>query len=91
MGQTLLWVGEGEDVGAFVKRQRIPYNGEMPKRVWTLFGWNDPKQPPALPFEPEHLRNAFIEDRGHDWEIRNGVFAYMSRVVENNVWLLLEF
>lgn len=69
---------KGKDVGAFALKCEAPYTGERPSRVWTLI-------------VPRHNVNAFVEDEMHDWNIRNEVFRYASRVSEGSVWLLLEF
>ncbi len=58
-------------------------------RVWTLYE-NDKNKPPKLPFYPRHNHNAFIEDHVHDWNILNGKFRYGSRVMDRNVWVLVE-
>lgn len=64
---------------------------ERPYRVWTLYDHMDPNNPPALPFQPHHNQNAFMEDVGHDWHWQNGRLRYFSRVMDRPVWLLLEY
>ena len=61
-----------------------------PKRVWTLFH-DIGGVAPSLPIVPRHHGNAFLEDRIHDWNWKNGLFRYGSRVASGKVWLLLEF
>lgn len=58
--------------------------------VWTLYNETDKSKPPRLPFSPAHNHNAFIEDRLHDWNIVNGKFRYGSRVMDQDVWILVE-
>lgn len=89
--QELLWIPKGKDVGAFALKCEVPYTGERPSRVWTLIGPTQESERPSLPIVPRHNVNAFVEDEIHDWNIRNGVFRYASRVSEGSVWLLLEF
>ena len=64
---------------------------ERPSRVWTLYEYEDENTPPELPYAPQHMRNAFLEDFMHDWTWRNGQFRYFSRVTRGRVWLLLEY
>jgi len=64
----------------------------VPRRVWTLFRERDENAPPALPITPEHLVNAFLEDRIHDWRMTgSGYLKYYSRVTDDPVWVLLEY
>ena len=66
---------------------------KKPDRVWTLFrppeGW--PEEGPRLPIVPVHHHNAFLEDYVHDWNWRDGIMRYYSRVTIGRVWLLLEY
>jgi hypothetical protein len=64
-----------------------------PARVWTLIlrDGHDPERPPALPIVPQHLMNAFLEERMHDWTWANSELRYFSRVAEHSVWILVEF
>jgi len=66
---------------------------QKPTRMWTLYPYTDERHPPELPYQPQHLKNAFLEDRVHDWDWKNGKLRYYSRVVgaQEGVWLLLEF
>lgn len=91
--QLLLWakprVASPEYIGG--KPIIIPYNDEQPKYLWTLYSQTDRHNKPKLPYTPEHHRNAFLESRIHDYEIKNGNLHYYSRVSDGGVWLLLEF
>lgn len=58
-----------------------------PARLWALPGG----ERPMLPFFPVHGRNAFLEDIGHDYSIRNGVLRFASHREAGDLWLLLEF
>ncbi len=69
---------------------KAPVPVEEIKRVWTLYHYTDAAKPPVLPFLPVHHHNAFLEDYVHDWNIRNGMFRYGSRVTTKPVWVLLE-
>lgn len=90
--QKLIWVPEARDVGLVVKKvDPIPYDGEMPKFIWTLFKETKKNVPPTLPIKPLHHVNAFLEDRIHDWDIVNSTLRYYSRISEGNHWILLEF
>lgn len=89
--QQLLYVAEWEqpeEYGGMVPRAKPIKLAEKPDRVWTLA-----RQfvPPPLPIEPMHGLNAFSEDCGHDWNWRDGVLRYFSRVADRPVWLLLEY
>lgn len=42
-----------------------------PFRVWTLLNENHFKQ-----FGPIHLKNAFLEDRFHDWDWKSNVLHF---------------
>lgn len=59
---------------------------ECPDRVWTLQNQN-----PSLPIDPLHGKNAFLEDKVHDWDWGNGKIRYYSRLAESNVWILVEY
>jgi hypothetical protein len=89
--QKLIWMPKGRDVGAMALKCEVPYDGEMPKRLWTLYFHDEESNPPILPFKPAHLTNAFLEDKMHDWDIREGKLHYYSRACEGGVWLLFEF
>lgn len=66
--------------------------GAAPDRVWTLYFESDRDNPPALPFTPVHNSNAFLEDWMHDWNIGpGGKLHYASRVIDRDVWILLEY
>jgi len=97
MRQELMWMPPGEDQGGMVNKvPLVPYPFETwPLRIWTLYTETDPDTPPILPYNPMHLRNAFMEDRMHDWIIRERgseqFFDYSSRVVDGAVWVLLEW
>lgn len=69
----------------------VKYRGAKPKHLWTLFREQDESKKPELPFKPVHHHNAFIEDRIHDYEFRNGELQYFSHVADKPVWILLEF
>lgn len=90
--QELLWIP-----AAVPRKGREPsadpvlYKGPIPTRVWTLYPHREETRPPALPYDPMHFRNAFLEDYGHDWMVRKGFFQYGSRAMDGGVWLLLEF
>ena len=62
-----------------------------PFRVWTLLRENDKMNPPKLPISPVHLQNAFLEENIHDYRYRNGTLRYSSRVVDDCVWILVEY
>lgn len=83
--QAVLWVPESRMVTLPSKRQIY--------RVWTLLeeDASNPEKPPVLPINPEHNRNAFLEDPMHDWAIRGGRLRYFSRVAYSSTWILVEF
>ena len=60
---------------------------KQPSRVWTLF----PDTTHEVPMHVKHRENAFLESRLHDWDYRDGVLYYYSRVADGEVYLLLEF
>ena len=92
MKQELLWIPKGKDVGGSSLRcDPVPFKGKVPKYVWTLLIIADENNKPELPIKPIHHRNAFLEDRVHDWDIRKGQFFYYSRVTEGEVWVLLHY
>lgn len=64
---------------------------ERPARLWTLIDCHDKQHPPALPFVPVHLQNAFMEDHIHDWRLSGSTLSYYSRVMDRGVWVLLEY
>lgn len=68
----------------------VPMERE-PDRVWTLFLVREEGDLPELPMKPQHRVNAFLEDKIHDWNWRNGKFRYVSRVSDGEQWLLLEY
>lgn len=83
--KTFLWVPAGH------ARIKVPYSGPVPKRLWTLFMYFDENQLPSDSIYPRHNVNAFLEDRIHDWDVRNGALHYYSRISQGGNWLLLEF
>lgn len=92
MKQRLIWLPEAEDTGKIAKQvPLVDYDGDMPKRLWSLYLETDKTKPPLLPFVPRHHVNAFLEDHIHDWDIENGKLRYYSRATEGNIWALLEF
>ena len=95
MKQSLLWIPIGKpfdpDNNTLLKVDPIPYKGEKPKRLWTLYEELYSNVRPILPYQPIHHFNAFIEDYVHDWDIRNGFLYYYSRVSGGGTWALLEF
>jgi len=91
--QRLLFITfEPADTFAGVRAVPIPvdFRESDVAHVWTLYNETDKSKPPALPFSPVHNHNAFIEDRLHDWNIINGKFRYGSRVMDQDVWVLVE-
>jgi hypothetical protein len=64
---------------------------KMPHRVWTVMVNYNPDNKPELPMVPQHLHNAFLEDKTHDWAWKNGVLRYFSRVADHSVWILCEY
>ena len=90
--QRLLFVTfEPADTFAGVRAVPIPvdFRESDVARGWTLYE-NDKNKPPKLPFYPKHHHNAFIEDPVHDWNIVHGKFRYGSRVMDPDVWVLVE-
>lgn len=91
--QVFVWMDEAQDVGAFANKYSpidLPEEGE-PNRVWTLYQNLDKDNEPEFPFEPKHLKNAFLEDKVHDWNVRGGKFHFATRVTDTGVWLLFEY
>jgi len=76
MRQELVWIDGSKSAQL----------SECPQRVWTLQNQN-----PSLPIQPVHGRNAFLEDKVHDWDWKNSRIKYYSRLAECNVWILVEF
>ena len=92
MRQELIWIPLGEDVGGRVtKVPPIPYDGPEPRLLWTLYRDCNPNEKPKLPIDPIHLSGAFLEDRIHDWRVRDGKLYYYSRASGGGTWALLEF
>lgn len=92
MKQKLLWIPKGKDISAYaLKCDPVPFKDKTPDIVWTLFLETNENKPPQLPIIPKHNHNAFLEDKMHDWNVRNGEFHYYSRISEGEVYLLLEW
>jgi hypothetical protein len=92
MKQKLLWMPEGIDTGATHKRCLAKYKGEVPDRLWVLPEYRTKENKPVLPYNPVHHRNAFLEDKMHDWNIQGEFLKYHGVLAtEGSVWLLLEF
>lgn len=97
MRQEVIFVSEWKKNSAIPKASPIKFPSDSlgatncPTRIWTAFRNVDPGVPPQLPFAPHHGVNAFLEDKVHDWQWRNGVLHYYSRVADRPVWLLIEF
>lgn len=90
MRQKLIYIPEHE--GPDPTCIRSVECDECPKRAWTLFDqMGKPDEPPSLPIEPRHNRNAFLEDHFHDWNVVDGRFRYYSRVTNGGCWVLLEY
>jgi hypothetical protein len=91
--QELLWLGgwtRRSGIGHKLA-DPVPFEGQQPTRVWTLYRHTDPDHKPPLPYSPTHNVNAFMEDVIHNWSVSQGMFRYRSRVCEDPVWLLLEW
>ena len=90
--QSLIWIPLGKPINEdHYKVDPIPYKGEKPKKLWTLYEELYSNRRPQLPYKPVHLVNAFLEDYVHDWDINNGFLHYYSRVTNGGNWALLEF
>lgn len=66
---------------------------QVPKettRIQTCFRHTDPEVKPDIDV-PQHLVNVFYEDWMHDWNWRDGVLAYGSRVSDGGVWIRCEY
>lgn len=88
--RKLLWMPEG--VGSCEKTcPPMPYDGDVPKKLWSLRDFCDPDNPPPLTIELKHSISTFMEDKGHDWVIRKGQLFYRSQVTDGGLWLMLEF
>jgi hypothetical protein len=82
--QEVLWIPES---------RRVPFTGIVEGgnlRIWTLYPYTNPDEPPALPYRPAHHHNAFLEDYVHDWNVEKGFLRYYSRAIDSRVWILLE-
>lgn len=95
MSQRLYFVDFFDKDPAYFVRKAKPFQVDFSesdvKRVWTLYQYTDLENPPSLPYQPIHHRNAFAEDRIHDWTIDSkGLFRYASRVTDDPVWILIE-
>lgn len=96
MRQVLIYLKEWYKPGCVPKARPVPCEHE-PYRVWTLYAYDNEKEPPKLPFTPVHHHGAFFEDVIHDWNwypARKGKLAYLdyaSRVMDRPVWILLEY
>lgn len=91
--QILVWIDDAKDEGTIAPKFSpidLPEEG-VPSRVWTLFKHVDKDNKPELPFVPTHHENAFLEDRVHDWDVRNDQFHYYTRVTAKGCWLLFEY
>lgn len=77
MRQELVWMPEST-----VKPRMncsVPFLGnKRPNRLWTLYEYMYKNNPPTLPFEPKHNKNAFLEYYMNDWIIENGKLRYFS-------------
>lgn len=95
MRQSLLWIPIGKPFGPddslFLRIDPIPYKGEKPKRLWTLYEDVYSNVRPILPYHPVHNFNAFLEDYMHSWNIFNGYLDYYSHISNGGTWALLEF
>lgn len=90
MRQALFYIPEHE--GPDPTGIRSAPCAEKPKRLWTLFDqMGKPDEPPALPLQPRHNVNAFIEDHVHDWVFRKGRIVYYSRATLGGCWVLAEY
>lgn len=93
--QRLLYIKFHEKKPGMVSRLAIPQSvdfwNHQVEAVWTLYLHSDETAPPPLPYRPVHNKNAFLEDRMHDWNIDNNrQFKYASRVTDEPVWVLIE-
>jgi hypothetical protein len=91
--QHLIFVSfEPADTFAGVRAVPVPvkFRESDVARVWTLYNETDKSKPPTLPYVPVHHHNAFMEDRIHDWNIVADKFRYGSRVMDRDVWVLVE-
>ncbi|MNI55141.1 hypothetical protein D3C73_1100700 [compost metagenome] len=90
--EVLIWSGEPEKagVGGTVRFPTIPFTDGVIMGLYTLYDHTDKNAPPALPYGPKHLENAFMADSLHDWRQneKTGSLRYYSRVAGEAVWLL---
>jgi len=92
--QKLLWIPKikKRPVRFIQDLNEPPFEGKTPKFLWTLFLNQDKNKKPSLPIVPIHQKNAFLEDKLHDWDVyRKEYFKYHGCMAEHGVWLLLEF
>lgn len=57
-------------------RMRVPM-ARKPHRVWLVLDKDD-----LVAYGPRHHRNAFLEDKLHDWDWRDGQFTYHAHTSE---------
>lgn len=86
--QKLLWINRPSE--------KVDYPWKTkPKKCWTLYMNTDPDNPPELPFNPKHLKNALLESAIHDWYIYENQFCYIGTFTnddnDDGRWMLLEF
>ncbi len=93
MKQLLIWIPKSEIKEGYMVPivPDIDFPHPEPKRLWTLYLNTDHDNPPTLPFIPKHLENGFVEDKLHDWNIKNGKLIYRSRLSDGGCWSLLEY
>lgn len=80
MRQAVYWVEAGEryvDVAA------------APDHVWELPAAEDRR--PALPYCPDHGRNAIAMDIGHDWKMWGGRMRLALGGGPRATWILCEW
>lgn len=90
--QQVIWIPWDNTVKNFTGGRPAPVLlASKPSRLYTIIGAQDEAVKPGLPISPVHLSNVFCEDIVHDWNWRDGVLRYFSRVMDRGTWVLVEF
>lgn len=59
-------------------------------RFWVLLGVENVNTEPSIPKVLLHHKNAFMEDRMHDYDVRENHLRYFGSFTDKDKWVVLE-
>ncbi len=91
--RKLIWipVGEKKKGVSLPICPPIPLEDPAPSALWIINNFMNPEIPPPVTMELKHGDSAFLETKGHDWNVRMGSLYYRGNYSEGGTWAILEY